>query len=194
MDCSPPGSTVYEIFQARILEWVAISFSRGSSQPRVRTRVSYTAANSLLTELQGKPNFIHRLIIKSISFDVPNVIVSLLSQFPFSISSWITFSKIYHFYSFGISPNYLWNVEMSALLHKWKVLQNSKIKEAFTCFQWQPTPVSLPGKSHGQRSLVGYSPWSHKESDTTEWLTHTPHTRFTNNSDDLAIWQATFLL
>ena len=27
---------------------------------------------------------------------------------------------------------------------------------------WQPTPVFLPGKSHGQRSLVGYSPWSHK--------------------------------
>ena len=32
----------------------------------------------------------------------------------------------------------------------------------------QPTPVSLPGKSHGQRSLVGCSPWGHKESDTTE--------------------------
>ena len=31
MDCSPPGSSVHEIFQARILEWVAISFSRGSS-------------------------------------------------------------------------------------------------------------------------------------------------------------------
>ena len=37
---------------------------------------------------------------------------------------------------------------------------------------WQPTPVFLPGKLHGQRSLVGYSPWSHKESDTTERLTH----------------------
>ena len=36
--------------------------------------------------------------------------------------------------------------------------------------KWQPTPVLLPGKFHGQRSLVGYSPWSHKESDTTEWL------------------------
>ena len=36
---------------------------------------------------------------------------------------------------------------------------------------WQPTPVFLPGKSHGQRSLVGYSPWGHKESDMTEWLT-----------------------
>ena len=43
MDCNPPGSSVHEIFQARILEWVAISFSRGSSQPRDRTRVSCTA-------------------------------------------------------------------------------------------------------------------------------------------------------
>ena len=36
---------------------------------------------------------------------------------------------------------------------------------------WQPTPVSLPGESHGQRSLVGCSPWGRKESDTTERLT-----------------------
>jgi len=33
---------------------------------------------------------------------------------------------------------------------------------------WQPTPVSLSGKSHGPRSLVGCSPWGHEESDTTE--------------------------
>ena len=36
--------------------------------------------------------------------------------------------------------------------------------------KWQPTPVLLPGKSHGWRSLVGYSPWGRKESDTTEQL------------------------
>ena len=36
--------------------------------------------------------------------------------------------------------------------------------------QWHPTPVLLPGKSHGQRSLVGISPWGHEELDTTEWL------------------------
>ena len=36
--------------------------------------------------------------------------------------------------------------------------------------KWQPTPVFLPGESHGQRSLVGYSPWGRKESDTTERL------------------------
>ena len=40
MDCSLPGSSVHGIFQARILEWVAISFSRGSSWPRDQTRVS----------------------------------------------------------------------------------------------------------------------------------------------------------
>ena len=33
--------------------------------------------------------------------------------------------------------------------------------------KWQPTPVFLPGKSHGQRSLIGYSPWGRKESDMT---------------------------
>ena len=39
--------------------------------------------------------------------------------------------------------------------------------------EWHPTLVFLPGESHGQRSLAGYSPWGHKESDTTERLTHT---------------------
>ena len=34
--------------------------------------------------------------------------------------------------------------------------------------KWQRTPVFLPGEFHGQRSLAGYSPWGHKESDTTE--------------------------
>ena len=37
--------------------------------------------------------------------------------------------------------------------------------------EWQPTPVFLSGKSHGQRSLMGHSPWGPKELDTAEWLT-----------------------
>ena len=40
MDCSLPHSSVHGIFQARVLEWVAISFSRGSSRPRDRTQIS----------------------------------------------------------------------------------------------------------------------------------------------------------
>ena len=43
-------------------------------------------------------------------------------------------------------------------------------KWIFAILQWHPTPVLLPGKSHGQRSLVGCSPWGHEESHTTERL------------------------
>ena len=39
-------------------------------------------------------------------------------------------------------------------------------------WKWQPTPVFLPGESHGWRSLVGYSPWGQKELDTTEETYH----------------------
>ena len=42
-DYSPPGSSIHGIFQARILEWVAVFFSRGSSQPRGQTQVSYVS-------------------------------------------------------------------------------------------------------------------------------------------------------
>jgi len=38
--------------------------------------------------------------------------------------------------------------------------------------EWLPTPVFFPGEVHGQRSLVGYSPWGHKELDMTEQLTN----------------------
>ena len=41
MDCSLPGSSVHGILQARTLEWIAMSFSRGSFQPRDQTRISY---------------------------------------------------------------------------------------------------------------------------------------------------------
>ena len=42
--------------------------------------------------------------------------------------------------------------------------------------EWQPTPVFLPKEFHRQRSLAGYSPWGHKEADTTGTNTHTPGT------------------
>ena len=47
MDCSPPGSSVHRILQARILEWVAVSFSSGSSQPRDQTCVFYIDRQTL---------------------------------------------------------------------------------------------------------------------------------------------------
>ena len=69
MDCSPLGSSVHEIFQARILEWVAISYSRASSQPMDRTHVSYiclllSQAGSLLLVPPGRPQIVYRGVKK----------------------------------------------------------------------------------------------------------------------------------
>ena len=55
VDCSLPGSSVHGIFQARVLEWVAISFSRESSQPRDRTWVSRIAGSKLQNLLSEPP-------------------------------------------------------------------------------------------------------------------------------------------
>ena len=54
-DCSPPGSSLHGFLQARILEWVAIPFSRGSSWPRDGTRVSHMQGDSLPSEPPRKP-------------------------------------------------------------------------------------------------------------------------------------------
>ena len=56
MDCSLPGSSVYGIFQARILEQVVIPFFRGSSQPRDQTHMSRIAEGFFTAEPPGKPN------------------------------------------------------------------------------------------------------------------------------------------
>ena len=50
-----------------------------------------------------------------------------------------------------------WNSTLRSLMRIWRR-------------KWQPTPVLLPGESHGGRSLIGYSPWGCKELDTTEKL------------------------
>ena len=86
MDCSLPGSSIHGIFQARVLEWGAIAFSKSQRKA----------------------------------------------------------------------------MQNNALLKH----SNPDIQKR----QWQPTPVVLPGESHGQRSLVGCSPWGREESDTTERL------------------------
>ena len=52
--------------------------------------------------------------------------------------------------------------------------------------KWQPTPVFPPGKFYGQRSLADYSPWSHKESDTTEKLSEVRLKDFQPSPDTLA--------
>ena len=114
MDCSPPGSCVHGTLQARILEWVAISFSRGYSPPRDRTCVSC----------------IGRWIILPL--------YHLILGFPRRLSSKESTCQ--------------------CMRHGF----NAWVKDIPWRRKWQPTTVVLSGKSHGQRSLEGYSSWGHK--------------------------------
>ena len=76
MDCNLPGSSIHGIFQARILVWVSISFSRGSSWPRNQTLSPVLQSDALLSEPQGK-------LLQLLKFSLENYFPS------FMIKSWI---------------------------------------------------------------------------------------------------------
>ena len=69
------------------------------------------------------------------------------------------------YYSVGLSP---WLRSRESTCHCKGYALNPWIRDIPWRRKFQPSLVFLPGKSHGQRSLVGYSPWGHKESDMTE--------------------------
>ena len=83
--------------------------------------------------------------------------------------------------SFVIALQHVWDAKKKKKDHSliliWMRWAYSRGK-TYTCIltwrrNWQPTPVFSPGESHGQRSLMVYTPWGHKELDTAEQLTHT---------------------
>ena len=85
MDYRPPGSSVPGILHARILEWVAISFSRGSSQPRHRTQVSCIAGRFFTIWATRKaPSLVHMLSQKSVAYFININLISNMRVFDFS--------------------------------------------------------------------------------------------------------------
>ena len=92
MDCSPPGSSVHGISQARMLKWVAIHFSRGSSCTRDWTWVSCNAGG-FFTELPGKPVYTHTYRHSSGSIGIsshhhPWGYQTLRCSYPFTYTVW----------------------------------------------------------------------------------------------------------
>ena len=87
MDYSAPGSSVHGISQARTVEWVVISFSRGSSQPRDQNCVSFIAGRFFITEPPGKPR------CPGISCSIVQALSSHLQCF----SQWVCFGACYSF-------------------------------------------------------------------------------------------------
>ena len=83
MDCSPPGSSIYEIFQATILEWVPMSFSRGFSQPRDRIWVSCIAGR-LFTVWATKEAHCRRALLPS----KPRILAWVAYSFSGDLPDW----------------------------------------------------------------------------------------------------------
>ena len=137
LDYKLPYSSDHEVFQARILEWVAISFSSASFRPRDWTcisRVSCIAGGFFTAEPPGKPKEFAKVT-----------------------------SSVIKGGSRGKEP------ACQCIKHKGHRF-DPWVRKIPWRRAWQPTPVFLPGKPHGQRNLAGYSPWGRKEMDTTEQL------------------------
>ena len=81
MDCSPPGSSVYDISQARISEWVAVYFFRGSSRPKDQTCITCVGRQSLPSSHQRSPALFLWVSIKSAPFISSLLLFSHMSDF-----------------------------------------------------------------------------------------------------------------
>ena len=150
MDCSLPGSSVHGIFQARILEWVAISFSRRPSWSRDWTqvfhivgrhftvwatrKVHYPAAAAAAKSLQSCPTLCDPVDCSPLGFSVHGILQARILE-------WVAIS----FSRGSFLPSRRCGFNSWVLKIPWRR-------------KLQPTPVFLPVKFHGQRSLVGYCP------------------------------------
>ena len=107
MDCSLPDSSVYGIFQARVLEWVAISFSRGSSRPRGWSQVSHTVGRHFtiwdtweLSSLQQSKSVIYIYICVCVYISL--LFFRVLFSHIVIIDYWVEFSVLYSRFLFVI--------------------------------------------------------------------------------------------
>ena len=114
MDCSPQGSSVHGIFQVRMLEWVVISYSRGSSRPRDRTRVSCIVGRFFIiwATREASPT-VHR----------NSVIIHTHTHTHTHIYVCIYFAKLF----------------LVTVRKNWKPLANASIRTSWS--QWGKTPV-----------------------------------------------------
>ena len=138
MDCSPPGFFVHGILQARTLEWVAISSSKGSSQPRDQSHVSCIPC-------------IGRWILYLWATREAWITACLIISLFFKAEKYSFVCRHYTVFNHSSVDGRLVCFELLMTLNN--TAMNIQRR------QWHPTPVLLPGKSRGQRSLVGCGPW-----------------------------------
>ena len=159
MDYSLTGSCARGILQVRILEWVAMPFSRAPSRPKDWTCGSHISC--LAGDFPGSSDG------KASAYNAGDLVRSLGWEDPLE-KEMATHSSILAWkIPWTEEPGRLQSIGLQRVEHDWATSLS-----LFTFMhwrrKWQPTPVFLPGESQGQGSLVGCSPWGRKELDTTE--------------------------
>ena len=107
MDCSLPGSSVHGIFQAMVLEWIAISLSRGCSWPRDQTRVSRTVDSRFTVWATREVLFVYKLELNNFTFlsTVPNCPVICFSHLQINLEFFSHKKKVPHNFTWHFYPN-----------------------------------------------------------------------------------------
>ena len=136
MDCSLPGSSVHGILPARILAWIAMPSSRGSSPPRDLTQISYVSCTGRLG-LYHWVQFICNIVLVAAMRQSGSVIYTHISTLA---AQW---SRIHR----PVQETQVQSLGLEDPLEGEIATYSSRF---------------LPRKSHGQRSWVGYSPRGHK--------------------------------
>ena len=157
MDCSPPGSSVHGILQARTLEWVAICFSKGSSRPRDWTQVS-RIAGKLFTIWATRPRSIPKTVISNVSLAVltqGHTAIEWRSQDWNWGESHTALTLFLHSYS--VTPRVGWLAWGSQWAH-WSSFHISCQKDLSNCMKLCCTLASNPSAAPPELVLV-------------EWLT-----------------------
>ena len=163
-DCSPPGSSVHGIFQARILEWIAISFSRGSSWPRNWTQVSCIAGRFFtdwaMREARSRARRSNQSILKEISpgCSLEGLMLKLKLQY------------------FGHLMQRADSLEKTDAGRDWRQEEKGTTEDEMAGWHdWLDGHESgwTPGVGDGQGGLACCNSWGRKELDTTEWLNWT---------------------
>ena len=139
MDCSPPGSSVHGTSHARILEWVAISFSGDLPDPGMEPTSPALAGGFFTTKLPEKPEKAMAPHSSTLAWKIP----------------WMEEpGRLQSMRSLRVGHSWATSLSLFTFMH-WRR-------------NWQPTPVFLPGESQGRGSLAGCHLWGRTELDTTE--------------------------
>ena len=159
---NPMDYTVHGILQARILEWIAFLFSRGSSQPKDRTHVSCIAGRFFTIREALRCHWPNPYQEEVFPFQGAHLRYNLQGRIgqkshPTANHAAILFIRVEAKCDQRLVAQTVKN--LPAMQETWV---QSLVGKLPCRRNWLPTPIFLPREFHGQRSLAGYSPWGHR--------------------------------